>query len=208
MGLSFIENDPLELFLGLHLLWVGLITEGIGLPAFAFIDFVCSRKDKRIHRYWGTWIRWYSNWIGDTIFLTGAVVFVAWFYQEADPGPSHAFAGGKFWIATAVMGALVPIVFLALEEMVWKSYQGWADKLNPNRWYHSVYMAFMAYILFAAGARGIYTLWTQSGGELQAVVVGILFSGWVVTELLDNYGPEVPKWTTIKGQYPGRIAPS
>ena len=203
--MSFIENDPLKLFLGLDLLWVGLITEGVGLPAFAIIDFACSWKDKRIHWFWGTWIRWYSNWIGDTVFLTGAVVFTAWFYQEADPGPSHAFAGERFWIVAAVMGALVPIVFVALEKVL-KSYQGWADKWNPNRWYHSLYMAFMGYILIAALLRS-GGFWTYSGGGWQALIGVAFFSGLVVTEILDNFGPEVPVWKRIKNQHSGRITP-
>jgi len=205
MRMSFLENDPLELFLGLDLLWVGLITEGIGLSAFALIDFFCSWKDKRIHRYWGTWIRWPSNWIGDTVFLTGAVVFTAWFYQEADPGPSHAFAGGKFWIATAVMGALVPTVFVALEEVL-KSYRGWGDRLlNPNRWYHSAYMAFIGYILFA-GLLRLSGFWTYSGGWWQAGVGVACFLGWLATEFLDNKAPPNPVWRRIEQQYPGRTA--
>ena len=174
--MSLTENDPLNIFLSLEWFWVWGIAMLISLPTFWLIDLVSARFDKRIHPWLGTWIRWPSNWIGDLFCLTGAVVFATWLYHNARVAENSWITSEWVWIGSAVAGFLTPVVFITVEERWWKSYQG-SDKWSVSRIYHSAYMAFMAYILFAAVVRAVYTVVTQSGGEWQVLFGWGLFLG-------------------------------
>lgn len=202
--MSFLENEPLAGLFAFGIVQVAYIAVVSGLPVFAVIDWASAPLDRRIDPILGTWSHWYGNFIGDFFFLSAAMVFISRFYQETRVSEGWITASW-LWIFPAVMGALTPIVLIWGENRR-GAYQGTADKWNPNRLYHTAYMAFMAYILFGAGLRAL-AFWTYSGGEHHAIAAFACFIGWCTTIYMDrtDYPNPLLAISTQRG-YSGRLA--